>query len=155
MFLPGSRRTFSESVYLLLIGSEIWTVNLFLSGLRTIWFAIIESTVYLKSLVADVIKFLVFFWCSRWTRDFICREILSLPLISQSGRFPVSTTTLLKRYKNVFGMLGKHFIKRYYNVILCGFFNVVITFLLTLYCNVFKTFLENILKTFLKTLLQR
>ena len=86
MFLPGSRRTFSESVYLLLIGSEIWTVNLFLSGLRTIWFAIIESTVFLKSLVADVIKFLVFFWCSRWTRDFICREILSLPLISQSGR---------------------------------------------------------------------
>ena len=69
--------------------------------------------------------------------------------------YPVSTTTLLKRYKNVFGMLGKHFIKRYYNVILCGFFNVVITFLLTLYCNVFKTFLENILKTFLKTLLQR
>ena len=34
---------------------------------------------------------------------------------------PGSTTTLLKRFKNVFGMLGKHFIKRCYNVILCGF----------------------------------
>mgnify|MGYP003692461339 CR=1 FL=1 len=68
---------------------------------------------------------------------------------------PVSTKTLLKGYKNVFGMLGKHFIKRCYNVILCGYFNVVITFLLTLYYNVLKTFFENILKTFLKTFLQR
>ena len=76
-------------------------------------------------------------------------------LITQADKHPGSTTMLLKRFKNVFGMLGKHFIKRYYNVILCGFFNVVITFLLTLYCNVFKTFLENILKTLLKTLLQR
>ena len=70
----------------------------------------------------------------------------SLHLHCNFNTIPVSTTTLLKRYKNVFGMLGKHFIKRYYNVILCGFFNVVITCLLTLYCNVFKTFLENIFK---------
>lgn len=54
------------------------------NSVRSYWL-----TVYKKTRVAVVIKFLVFFWCSRWTRDFIGYEILSLPLIAQSGRIRI------------------------------------------------------------------
>ena len=61
---------------------------------------------------------------------------------------PGSTTTLLKRFKNVFGMLGKHFIKRCYNVILCGFSNVDITFFINIVRQCFENILNNVFKTF-------
>lgn len=62
------------------------------NSVRRYWLTVYKK----KTRVAVVIKFLVFFWCSRWTRDFIGYEILSLPLIAQSGRWLLVEFILLQ-----------------------------------------------------------